>query len=690
MQLRIINNVKSLEFTKTVELGDSNSKTLGFLPYVAFEKYAKKNQLIGAFEENNNELLGYLLYRVSFNRVTIIHCCIDRNHRNKNVAHKLVDYLKSKTKQYEGIRLSCRNDYGIDHVWESFNFVPVREKAGRGKKGLPLTIWWYPHYQANLLSQISDYELNNKIVAVIDMNVFLDIKDEREEESLALRSDWLLSEAILYVTREIHVEINRAATAKIKETSRTLLRYFRELPFRDEQEFLLLLEKIKTKFSNKNRNDKSDLNHLAYSILGGAQFFITRDKEIIKNKKFFEQYNLSIYRPSDFITHLDEITQVLKYEPQRLIGTTIKSKRVTSENINYFTNKFLMRNERKSHFQKIMRKALSYPSDFELITTSKEDELLAFVILDRSINNVLNIRTFRFLNSRLKNTLSKHLLYKIILSSINEQKMFVEISEKYLDDELISTIERSRFVKIDNKWQKINIGNVLAENNIPRFISESISNEKVTQKILKTITSKVDKNIENFDFFKKYNLERYLYPLKVEDLEIPTFVVPIKPQWAEILFDDKSTQKLALFEPDYQVLLNRENVYYRSAMPKIIESPSRVLWYISENKQTKEKGRIAAVSYVDEIFIDDPKKLFKQFEHLGVYKWNQISDTVGTKSKIMAFIFSDTELFRNFIPLIKLDELFKRMENKKFMVVTPVKVKTETYIALYKMGMGII
>ena len=94
--------------------------------------------------------------------------------------------------------------------------MPIKEKIGRSKKGYPLTIWWFPHFQNNLLTQISEYELNNKIVAVIDMNIFLDIKGEREEESLALKSDWLLSEAILYYTREIYIEINKAKTPKLK------------------------------------------------------------------------------------------------------------------------------------------------------------------------------------------------------------------------------------------------------------------------------------------------------------------------------------------------------------------------------------------------------------------------------------------------------------------------------------------
>lgn len=680
MTINLINKTTSKEFSDAVELGDKNSKTLGFLPKVAFEKYANQNQLIGAFDNNSNELLGYLLYRVSYNRVTIVHLCINETKRNNSSANKLVNYLKKNTKQYDGIRLSCRNNYGIDTVWEKFNFVPIKEKIGRSKKGHPLTIWWFPHYQNNLLTQISEYELNNKIVAVIDMNIFLDIKGEREEESLALKSDWLLSEAILYYTREIFNEINKAETSELKKSSRKLLTNFEELLFKDEDEFYRILKELKNEFPLKHKNDKSDLNHIAYSISGGAQFFITRDVEILKKRAFFKKYNLTVYRPSEFITHLDENIQVSKYKPQSLIGTSINSKRITTENIDFFTTTFLKPNEKKNSLQRIIRNSLSLPNKFELITISKKDQLLAFIIFDRTLKNKLTIPVFRFLNNNLRITLAKHLLFKSILTSINEERTFIEITEKYLEDDIKTAIQEARYLEVDGTWQKINIKNVLDLKSLNLRINLDRS--------AKNILTNIDTNLGNAtDFVKKYNYERYFSPLKIKDLEIPTYIVPIKPHWAEQLFNDKSKEKLALFEPEYELLLNRENVYYRSAMPKVINAPARILWYLSENKLTKEKGSIIATSYVDEIFIDNPKKLFKQFEKLGIYKWQDISETAGKKDKIMAFVFSDTELLKKAISLKNINNIFNDLENKKFMAAAPIKIKTETYLAVYKQGM---
>ncbi|NER17410.1 PIN domain-containing protein [Spongiivirga citrea] len=685
MIIRIINNASSKEFRNAVKLGDSNSKTLGFLPFIAFEKYAKLNQLIGAFEKGTNELLGYLLYRISYNKVTIVHLCISKNRRKSSTANKLVDYLKKHTRQYDGIKLSCRNDYGIDKVWEKFNFVPIIEKTGRSKRGLPLTIWWFPHYQENLLTQISEYELNNKIVAVIDMNIFLDLKEGREKESLALKSDWLLSEAILFYTREIHNEINKASTPELKKSSRKLLRYFKELPFRDEEEFSRIHQELKSEFPLKHKNDNSDLKHIAYSIAGGAKFFITRDGVILSNKKFFKQYNLIIYRPSEFITHLDENIQVSKYRPQTLIGTNISSTRIKSGNINKFIDTFLKPTERKSRFQKIVRDSLSFPDKFELIRISKEDTLLAFLIFDRSLDDKLRIPAFRFLNSNLKTTLSKHLLFKSILTSIKENRTFIEITEEFLDNDIETNIQEARFIKIGASWHKININGVLDSSEIHKELEEDFFTKQVIEKI-----EEIFHEFNNGQkLLKKYQFERFLSPLKLKDLEIPNFIVPIKPHWAEELFNDRSKQKLALFEPQYELLLNRENVYYRSSSPRILNAPARVLWYVSENKLTNEKGSIIASSYIDEIFIDNPKKLFKQFEKLGIYKWKHIVQTAGKKDKLMAFVFSDTELFKSSISLKNICDQFEVIENKKFMLVSPRKIKSETYLSFYKLGMGI-
>jgi len=256
LTIKKINDIYSKYFKDVISLGDENSKTLGFLPYAAFKKFAQLNQIYGVIE--NDELLGYLLYRISFRRVTIVHLCISKKHRGKKVAKLLIDKLKQDTKNFFEIRLSCRNDYGIDAVWASFNFVPIHEKIGRSKKKLPLTVWRFKHNHANLFSETFDSEFQNKISAAIDMNVFLDIKDGRNKESQALKSDWILSETTFYLTPEIFIEIKRNSDSSLRKESRDIAFGFKVLELKNEKKFNDIYKQLESDFKPKDRKRQPD------------------------------------------------------------------------------------------------------------------------------------------------------------------------------------------------------------------------------------------------------------------------------------------------------------------------------------------------------------------------------------------------------------------------------------------------
>ena len=128
---------------------------------------------------------------------------------------------------------------------------------------------------------------------------------------------------------------------------------------------------------------------------------------------------------------------------------------------------------------------------------------------------------------------------------------------------------------------------------------------------------------------------------------MPSFIIPIKPFWAMHLFDYELGNQ-HLFGGDPHLVLNVENVYYRSSFPYILEAPARILWYISEGKAKYPGSKaIRACSYLDEILVDKPKILFSKFQHLGVYHWDDIYKVAkfDVNNEIMAFKFSKTELF---------------------------------------------
>ncbi|GAA6615116.1 GNAT family N-acetyltransferase [Scytonema sp. NUACC26] len=124
---------KSPYLSTVIELWGANRATLGLFPKGAFAERAASREILVAVDDRAG-CIGYLLYRCSYDRITIVHLCIASSHRGQNVAKLLIDYLKNlTTDKYSGIGLSCRRDYGIDNMWERFNFIPKYEKTGKGK-----------------------------------------------------------------------------------------------------------------------------------------------------------------------------------------------------------------------------------------------------------------------------------------------------------------------------------------------------------------------------------------------------------------------------------------------------------------------------------------------------------------------------------------------------------------------------
>lgn len=67
------------------KLGKENAATLGFFPEGAFDDHAKKKLIFAAIDENEN-CLGYLLYRISNSRASITHLCINEKFRRSGAA----------------------------------------------------------------------------------------------------------------------------------------------------------------------------------------------------------------------------------------------------------------------------------------------------------------------------------------------------------------------------------------------------------------------------------------------------------------------------------------------------------------------------------------------------------------------------------------------------------------------------
>jgi GNAT superfamily N-acetyltransferase len=688
---------KSNYLAMVIELGDANSKTLGFLKESVFREFATRRQILVALDENE-EFLGYLLYAINQTKreTSIVHLCVKNFGRRKGVAKMLFEKLKNQTKEFFRIRVHCRRDFeAASKVWEKLGFVAMGEKPGRSKQGSTLTVWWFEHGHPTLFTRTDEQRSPAKLRVVIDANIFYDLQDtpktENQKESHSLLAGWLNLE--LCLTKETYNEINRSENIAKRRHGRNIADTAFQKLSSSEDDFQKSYGQLCQFFLDKRSvNDESDLRQLAWSDSAPVQFFVTHDKVLLnKAEEIYEHLRMHIIEPSYLITHQDELMREHEYQPARLAGQ-IKIGRVKDEQISQVEHTFLLKQEKKSKFKEVLQPFLSNPRTFETKIVQSNGQLLALVIYGRNTQDELEIPIFRLVPNSLSATLARFLVLRIVLDSSLEQRVLTRITQPLLSEELMDALQEHGFILTDNCWIKANISIVdtttVLASKLTIFSQRLLQAKQYFQELAKIIE---EPPATTGNTQRLLNVEKSLWPAKISDIDMPAFMVPIRADWAMQLFDFNIASQ-DLFGGEPSLLLNVENVYYRAChpSPRNLTAPARILWYVSRGTGNYQGGMsIRACSYLDEIIVDKPKTIFSRFRRLGVYQWPDIFKVANENldQEIMAFRFSRTEVFNN--PLGK-DELasiwlaetgqtFHPPQNPRF-------ISNSLFFRLYKMG----
>ncbi len=684
---------KSPYLIQVQKLGDENSATLGFFPKGAFEDFARKKQIIVAVD-THDECIGYLLYRFSYQKVIIIHLCVEKKHRKKDIAKKLVNFFKNITKEYEGIGLSCRRDYGLEKMWQGLGFIPVDERPGRGKKVKVITFWWYDHGHRTLFTISDEIKIRTKLAVLIDANTLFHLIGPNTPdniESKALQADWLKDEIELCISREIFIEINRNTNLKEREKNRRFAQSFTLLETKHE-----IVEDISKKlrklFSNSlSERDKSDIKHLSHAIAKSVQFFITQDVGLLKKSdRIANDFNINIIRPCNIVVQLDELRRISDYQPKRLSGTISSVRLVRYDDINILGDIFFSKSprEKKNQFEQTLHKFLSQPDIYETKTIeNSNNDFIALFTFERTEDKVLNIPLLRVRQSVLSRTLSEHIILDAVLTSSLEKRIFTKVTDQYISPEIIESLIKNYFFFCKDFWTRLNISGVIEFEKLSKIFQSLNSSFPKYKKFIVDKIKEIRLLSMNLPIHNLIKLEKSLWPLKINDLNLPCFIIPIKPIWAMHLFD-KDLASQDLFGAKFELIINRENIYYRSERPKVLEAPARILWYVSYNRHINGSKQLRACSSLDQVLIEKPKELFKNFKNLGIYEWKDIYNISkkNINNKIMALKFSNTELLKNPIHWDELKDILFMEIGRKAPIQSPIKVSSSCFFNIYKMG----
>lgn len=677
---------------KVKYLGRLNSTTLGFLPEGAFDEHARRKQIIVALDETE-ECIGYVLYRISHHRATIVHLCVEESLRRKGVARELVNHLQRVTEDLDGISLKCRRDYEASKLWPALHFVARGEQVGRGKDRAPLMVWHFDYGNQTLFSQTEQEKIESTLCVSIDLNVFLDLTDPSRpghEESGSLLADWL-SDLELYITDETFNEIARIDDVPLRRRQMEFAKRFPALgcQYQKLKDVEAKLEQVFPR--KKSVRDESDFRQLARTIAAGAKFFVTRDNSLLGiSDKVYESFGVTVIRPSDLIIRLDEIRRENEYQPVRLAGTLSEVRLVQSETETLLTQIFQEDSQKKTKqdFQTLLRRLLANPKQYSCyIAREKDGNPIGLWAYDNRSESELNIPLLRVARSPIAETLARHIILRAIAHSASNNKIFTKITDKYPGRVVIAALREDGFREIKDEWLKVNLSVATTAQEIAGILSSlsfaKLGEESFIAELSKTLYD--DSNLHSPRVMSE--IERLLWPAKITDAAIPTFIIPIRPEWAKELFDEELANQ-TLFGATPELALNRESVYYRSNQNSGgLRAPGRILWYVSSGARYSGTGQIRACSRLDEVVVADPKSLYRRFKRLGVYRWERVYEVAkkDVSNRIMALRFSDTELFRTPISRKQALSILKN-DGIKTQFQSPVYVPAKIFERLYTIG----
>lgn len=666
-----------------------NSEALGDFPDSAFFHFAQRGRIIGALNSEEH-FIGYLMYRLfpMQGKATVLHICVDSLFRHNGACRVMIDHLIEITRWLQGISLLSHPFSDEESVWPKLGFTVIKNTSHRTWDGKPLNLWWYDHNRPVLLPEKEFLKNREKLKIVLDTDVLYALQDKPEpgqDSSQALIADWLQESILLCLTDETFNTINRHDDRLEQEYRRAFGGKFLRI-FIDQSAVRTINQKLDYifAFSIKDNDESARLN-LAGAITAAAPCFVTNNIMILNQaESVYDNFGISILNPLDLILHLNELIRESEYQPFRLQGAKVHKDLTHKEKSSLLLN--LTKGE--TYKTEIDRALKGTPNENTWTLKDINNLPLALMSCTREKPSLLEISVLKLQKGSLLPTLARFCLKRAIQLAYIEGRTLIRFTESQLSPHLALALYEHGFIPTTRRgWSKCcppawtDSSHIVIEK-LENLSREFRKDREIFQHILNTLQTALDRN----DIIAIYELERALWPLKITDLDIPSFIVPIKPDWAMSLLDYRLTEE-TLFQSAPEFTLKCENAYIRAARSKSLKSPGRILWYVTRGR-VQGSSCIRACSYLDEILIDSPESMFRQFHRLGVYTWqniNSIAKDVRTV-ELMALRFSGTELLHNPVGLDETQQILKEETGKTSKLMVPVQIPNHCFFRIYQMA----
>jgi GNAT superfamily N-acetyltransferase len=569
----------STDLTSVMRLYKASKSTLGFLPDSAFsDRGVRQGLVIGRVD---GEVAGYVLFDRPRSDVKLIHVCVAESARRSGLARDLVEFVAANNPDRARVVAACRSDYGLENFWRSVGMRPASEKPGRALVGSTLVNWVRPlgapdlFEAADLASGLPRVALDSNVVS--DLFASPRVRRDNREESAALAADWVQAAVTFVVSPEVDFELARhpdEAERRHQQNSASHITRVRSLTDTQRSLEAQLEREVGPLQLARDASLRADIRQIADAIRGGADFFVTNDVNVLRalRSECASSHGIELLRPYELVGRLLGASGDPQFESRLIDSIDLVWRDVESESdevalafLNYDGQ------EKGKSFNRRLRVALaSRPRMKVLVLTDSHDRPWALLAYETTATT-MRVAILRTPGGHRAQTVSFQLaryLRRLAAAS--------NLSEIVIEDEALPLeVRRS----LDRDGYSGPSGSLRAQ-----VVKKVLTVDEVS-------TSGLTPPISRIDVERVAEAERRYWPLVITRTATPTYAIPIRPRWADLLFG--FSQALFSDERKRGLGLSRELVYFCGSRIVIPPGPARLLWYATSDKSADDRLLVA-------------------------------------------------------------------------------------------------
>jgi GNAT superfamily N-acetyltransferase/predicted nucleic acid-binding protein len=667
-------------------LGDSQAKTLGLLPYAAWEDYAEQSHVLVAVARSDcswakaGTLLGYTAFRTPREDVVLAHLVVTPGLQGHGVALALIRELSNRYADRRGIAARCRRDFEASTVWPKLGFSSRGDRPGRSAQGHPLTDWWRDHGHADLLSWQG--AASNSVPVEIDANIFIDLhgpeRSQRSRDTGAIL-DGLQDRIEILISPEANNEINPNVDASERARLLGIANNYPRLPVHpSDVERLREAILSATDWRPRRRQDHSDVQHVAYAAAAGIPIVVTRDRKARKRlvQAAMDQVGVNLTSPAELVTWLDHREHEPAYSPEALLRTGYLRREAT--HLDAAELRIFMATgsgERRSAFEGVCDAlAAARPQAHRHLVSDPDGNLIALIGVANA-GSVLEVKLARIKPCALQSTIAAQLVSQLRDLAVEQAASVIHMVDSHAPPSITQALTEDGFHSSSDGWIGVSLDGFTTvadlEADLARVAAPLASQDQETVQAMGQVDAEQAGAPAGY-----LAVEHRLRPLRVLDAALDTWLVPIQPSFSGDLFGYPAH---LLKRPD-NLGMSLEHVYYRSGKSGET-APARVLWYVSGHHH----GVVMGCSSLIEVVDGEPKELYREFRRLGVYTYPQVQSSASKSGTVRALHVIDTQLFANVVAAKTLDTLYKR-HGQRLWVRSPRKITPELFADILREG----